>query len=145
MESQQSTGSYLSKRPQVLTYIALSGALAVGLGAFGAHALKDALPTDRLAVYQTAVLYHFLHTVVLLAAVQLSPKQSTTNFKNSRLHWAIFSFGLGITIFSGSLYLLATRALIGLESASWLGAITPLGGVALIIGWTLLAFSNSGR
>ncbi len=133
MDNKQLTGSYLAERPALLVYVALSGALAVALGAFGAHALDTKLVEARAATYQTAVLYHFIHTLAMLAVIQLSPKPL--------IRWAVTAFALGLVLFCGSLYLLATRGLIGLESASWLGAITPLGGLSFIAGWILLALS----
>lgn len=107
---------------------ALSGALAVALGAFGAHALQSMLnESGRADTYQTAVLYHFVHTLALLGIGIL------LHFKHHpwiiRSAWA---FTFGILIFSGSLYALCFTGL------SWLGAITPFGGVLFMLGWLLL-------
>jgi len=103
---------------------AVFGALAVGLGAFGAHGLKDLLARNNTAgIWEKAVFYHFVHTVVLLFLAGRSPLQSGP--------W-LFFLG-GILIFSGSLYLLA------LTNLRWLGAITPIGGVSFIVGWIWLA------
>lgn len=113
-----------------LVIAALSGFLAVALGAFGAHGLKDKLAPDLMAVYQTAVQYHFYHTLVLLAVAMLLlryPQQGAL----------VASGGLlvaGLLLFSGSLYVLA------LSGVRWLGAITPLGGVAFLLAWLLLAW-----
>jgi len=104
---------------------ALFGFLGVALGAFGAHGLHDLLAkNERLATWETAVLYHLVHAVVLLALSQ-SEKASRA---------AGWSFIAGIIIFSGSLYILA------LTNIRWLGAITPLGGLAFLAGWILVAF-----
>lgn len=108
---------------------ALSGFLAVAFGAFGAHGLKQKLSADMLAVYQTGVQYHFYHTFALfgVALLMLQLPQSTA------LRWSALLFCVGILIFSGSLYVLAVTGI------RWLGAITPLGGVAFLAGWILLA------
>jgi uncharacterized membrane protein YgdD (TMEM256/DUF423 family) len=104
---------------------ALSGALAVMLGAFAAHSLKGSLTPQMLDTYQTGVLYHFIHTLALLGALNLPINQRS-------LHWAARSFMLGIVLFSGSLYLIAVSGI------SVLGIITPVGGSAFIAGWLLL-------
>ncbi len=103
---------------------ALLGFLAVALGAFGAHGLKEILARhDTAAIWEKAVLYHFIHAVMLFVLAQRRPVPSGP--------WLSF-FG-GILFFSGSLYLLA------LTNARWLGAITPLGGVSFLVGWLWLA------
>ncbi len=97
--------------------------LAVGLGAFGAHALKGTLQTnDTTEVWKTAVLYHFVHALALLVLATLPA--------TSRAAPSLFL--AGIVIFSGSLYLLA------LTNVKWLGAITPLGGLCFLAGWFCL-------
>lgn len=112
-----------------ITLAALSGMLAVTFGAFGAHALKGKLDDYAMGVFETAVQYHFYHSLALLAVgiIALSQPQ-TVMLKSSG--WL---FLLGIVIFSGSLYLLS------LSGVRWLGAITPLGGLAFIGGWACLA------
>jgi uncharacterized membrane protein YgdD (TMEM256/DUF423 family) len=108
---------------------AISGFLAVALGAFGAHALKAVLQPELYLVYQTAVEYQFYHTCPLLF-LGLASNQ----FPEKWLKWAGIAFVTGIILFSGSLYLLA------LSGVRALGAITPLGGVAFLLGWGLLAY-----
>jgi len=99
------------------------GLLAVVLGAFGAHALKNLLAHNgTAAVWETAVFYHFIHAVMLFVLAERKTFPAV----------AWWSFLLGILIFSGSLYLLAVT------NARWLGAITPVGGVGFIIGWGAL-------
>jgi uncharacterized membrane protein YgdD (TMEM256/DUF423 family) len=102
---------------------ALAGLLAVALGAFGAHGLKEILGRhDTTVVWQTAVFYHFIHAVMLFVLAE-------------RQEWprgAWFCFLGGIVVFSGSLYVLAVTNL------RWLGAITPFGGVSFIAGWLWL-------
>ena len=105
-------------------------ALAVGLGAFGAHGLKARLDPNHLDIYKTAVLYHFLHALGLLM-VSVLPKTGTISAEAANsVCWLLVA---GILIFSGSLYVLATTGL------RWLGAITPIGGVAMIAAWVALA------
>lgn len=108
---------------------ALSGMLAVALGAFGAHALRARLDDYALRVYETAVQYHFIHSLALLAVALL-----LLRFPGSTLlHSSAWLFLLGTVVFSGSLYVLSISGL------RWLGAITPLGGLAFIAGWACLA------
>jgi len=112
-----------------ITLASLSGMLAVMLGAFGAHALKAKLDNHALGVFDTAVQYHFYHSFALLAVGVIAISQpQTALLKSSGL-----LFILGIVIFSGSLYLLS------ITGVRWLGAITPLGGLAFIGGWACLA------
>ena len=113
-----------------LTCGALYGALAVALGAFGAHALKARLAPELLAHWGTATQYLALHALALLATGMLMERQPPRR----SLALAGQAFLLGTTIFSGSLFL---RVL--LDMPSW-GMVTPLGGALLILGWMLLAF-----
>ena len=116
---------------------ALYGALAVILGAFGAHALKAKLDAYQLEIFNKGVQYQFFHVFALLAVAFLANRISSQS-----LVFAGWSFSLGILFFSGSLYLLATRQLLGIESFSAiLGPITPLGGLCFIMGWILLLLS----
>lgn len=107
---------------------AISGALAVMIGAFGAHGLKAKLSEYALGVYKTGVEYQFYHTFALLAVGLLALR-----FQSGLLTSSGWSFLLGIIIFSGSLYALA------LSGVKVLGAITPIGGLFFILGWVLLA------
>ena len=108
---------------------ALGALVSVVLGAFGAHALKDRLDDYSLGVFDTAVQYQFYHSLALLivALVMLQMPASTLLRSSSVL------FVLGIVVFSGSLYVLS------LTGIRWLGAVTPLGGLAFIAGWACLA------
>lgn len=115
------------------------GMLAVVLGAFGAHALKDKLDTYQHAIYEKAVSYQFYHIVALLAVAFLADKVQTKT-----LNYAGWFFTAGILFFSGSLYLLATRNLLGTDALTpVLGPVTPIGGLCLILGWILLLISFS--
>jgi uncharacterized membrane protein YgdD (TMEM256/DUF423 family) len=108
----------------------ISAALGVAAGAFGAHGLKAMLSPDMLDVYETAVRYQMYHAFGLIAAGWASAP--TFNIRSRAAGWC---FVAGTVFFSGSLYGLS------LSGLRWLGAITPLGGVAFIAGWLLLAFS----
>jgi len=103
-------------------------ALATVLGAFGAHALKAHLSQDKLVVYETAVRYHFIHALGLLAMGVL-----LRSVDGELLRWSATLVLVGILLFSGSLYLLTFGA------PRFLGVVTPLGGLALIAGWVLFA------
>lgn len=107
---------------------AFGGLLAVAFGAFGAHALKSRFDDYSLGVFETAVQYQFYHSLALLAvALLLMQFPSSTLLKSS-----VTLFVMGIVVFSGSLYLLSFTGI------RWLGAITPLGGLAFIAGWACL-------
>ncbi|HUC94280.1 MAG TPA: DUF423 domain-containing protein [Paenibacillus sp.] len=108
---------------------ALYAALAVALGAFGAHALDGRLTGDMLQVYETGVRYQMYHALGLLAVGLLAERAAG----DRRLAWAGRLLHAGIWLFSGSLYVLS------LTGVTILGAVTPLGGVAFIAGWLLIA------
>ncbi|MEM6327571.1 MAG: DUF423 domain-containing protein [Bacteroidota bacterium] len=116
--------------PRVLLIVAgVSGAVAVALGAFGAHALAEAVPPERLETWRTASVYHLVHTLALgLAGVM------------GRLGWRTGAarglFLVGIVLFCGSLYALV------LLDQPLLGAVAPVGGVAFIAGWAALAVAS---
>ena len=115
---------------------ALFLALAVGLGAFGAHGLRSRLDPEMMDIYKTAVLYHFLHALGMLI-VSVLPKTGTFSEAGADIIcWLLLA---GILIFSGSLYLLAVTG------TRMLGAITPIGGVAFIAAWVMLAWKLMRR
>jgi uncharacterized membrane protein YgdD (TMEM256/DUF423 family) len=120
------------KGKNILVIAGISGALAVGLGAFGAHGLEPLLiQNGRLDTFETAVSYHFYHTLGLLGLGILALIKP--DWKGLSLAaWGMF---LGILVFSGSLYILC------LTGITWLGAITPIGGVGFILGWLALAYA----
>ncbi|KAK4498735.1 hypothetical protein PRZ48_009245 [Zasmidium cellare] len=110
----------------------LSGASSVAFGAFGAHGLKSrGLAPEKIASWQTAAHYQLIHSVALLVAEQAAPKNV----------WAKSLFTAGITMFSGSIYLLTLDG----QTFKPLGPVTPLGGLCLIGGWLALAFGTRGR
>lgn len=102
----------------------LLGALAVALGAFGAHGLEGRVSADALETWRTAATYHLVHSVALAAMA------------GERSGLAARLLTIGVVIFSGSLYALV------LSGQTWLGAVTPLGGLALIAGWSALAWAH---
>lgn len=106
-------------------------ALAVAMGAFGAHALKGRLDAYSLSVYEKAVFYHFVHALGILIVALLARTSVITPAGQARVEWLLF---IGIILFSGSLYALA------ISGVRILGAITPLGGIAFIAAWALLAY-----
>lgn len=111
---------------------ALSGFLAVAAGAFGAHALRARLAPELLAIFETGARYQMYHALALLAVAWLASAAPS--------RWvdaAGWLFVLGTLLFSGSLYLLA------LTGQHWLGAVTPLGGVAFLAGWLSLAIATA--
>jgi uncharacterized membrane protein YgdD (TMEM256/DUF423 family) len=112
---------------------ALSGFVAVAAGAFGAHALRDRLSADMLQVFQTGVTYQMYHALALVGVGMLLARYSIDG--SPWLSAAGWLFIVGSVLFSGSLYLLS------LSGTTWLGAVTPLGGVAFLAGWLALAIS----
>lgn len=107
---------------------AFNNALAVILGAFGAHALKARLSEQMLNVYQTGIQYHFYHALGLVLIGLLALQLPVSGW----LKWSAYLMLAGIVLFSGSLYALA------LSNIRWLGAVTPLGGTAFILAWLSL-------
>lgn len=111
---------------------ALFGGLAVVLGAFGAHALKARLTPELVATFETGVRYQMYHALALLVLALVAERRPTDGL----LTFGGWLFVVGILLFSGSLYVLT------LSGIRWLGAITPVGGTAFIIGWFCLAVAT---
>lgn len=114
----------------ILTLAAINGFLAVALGAFAAHGLRNIVSPELISTFQTGVQYHMYHALALLGVGVLLlhfPRQTL-------LQASAWLFVAGIVIFSGSLYILA------LSGIRWLGAITPIGGVLFLAGWLMLAW-----
>jgi len=111
---------------------ALSACLSVAAGAFGAHALREAVSPDRLVVWETAARYQMYHALALLGVALAAARWPAAGW--SAPGWL---FTARIVVFSGSLYLLA------LSGVRWLGAVTPLGGVAFLAGWAMLALAGA--
>ena len=111
--------------------------LGVAAGAFGAHALRDHLPQSLIGVYETGARYQMYHALALLLVAHAADR-----WRDRRLTFAGWCFVVGILMFSGSLYVLATSGIM------WLGAVTPIGGVAFLLGWAAFAvagWSNLAR
>ena len=108
----------------------LSAALGVALGGFGAHALEARLPLDLLEIYETGVRYHLVHALGLLAI-----GWAATRWPSAAITWSGWLMIAGTVLFSGSLYALA------LTGVRRLGAITPIGGLAWLVAWLILAWA----
>lgn len=113
-----------------LTLAAVSGFLAVAFGAFGAHGLRERLAPEMLAVFEVGVRYQMYHALALAAVALALPR-----WPSASLQAAGWCFIAGTVVFSGSLYVLT------LTGMRWLGAVTPIGGVAFLAGWALLAWA----
>ena len=109
----------------------INAALVVLLGAFGAHGLKERLTAEMLAVYQTGVHYHLFHALGLLAVGLVATQIPASAY----LKWSGWLMLAGIVLFSGSLYVLSVSGL------RWLGMVTPFGGLAFILSWTLFVIA----
>jgi len=118
-------------KPVFLFLGAFCAFLAVGLGAFGAHGLKNTLSAEALTIYQTGVTYHMWHALGLIGIALLQQKASESKY----VSWAGWLMFIGILLFSGSLYLLAVTGL------RWLGMITPIGGVCFLLAWLSVCLS----
>ena len=116
----------------------LLAALAVILGAFGAHGLKQIVPQETVSTFETGVRYHFYHSLALIATGILFDKG-----KKGWMKFAGISFFLGIILFSGSLYLLTIIRATDSVGLNKLGIITPFGGLFFIAGWIALAIALS--
>jgi uncharacterized membrane protein YgdD (TMEM256/DUF423 family) len=117
---------------RILSTASIFGAIAVILGAFGAHTLKQLIDTAELQVWTKGVEYQFYHVFALLFLSTLA------RTKNKFVDYAYWFFTLGIIFFSGSLYLLSTREISHIESLNIIGPITPIGGLFFILGWSML-------
>ena len=124
-------------KPYLIT-ASVFAALAVILGAFGAHALKQIVPPETVTTFETGVRYQFYHSFALLATGILFDKG-----KRSWMKFAGISFIVGILLFSGSLYLLTILRATESVGLSKLGIITPFGGLFFIAGWIALAIALS--
>ena len=118
----------------ILLSACLLGGTAVILGAFGAHGLRPKLAPEQLLSFETGVRYQMFHALALLAMAWLVDRHALPSFP-------AWLWVAGTVLFSGSIYLLATRTLLGIDGWKWLGPITPLGGLLLISGWITLALA----
>ncbi len=118
---------------KIISTAAVLGMIAIILGAFGAHGLKKVLPIEQLATFETGVRYQMYHALFLLFI-------GTTTLINQKLKKTILNLTvIGVLLFSGSIYLLATNSLTSIDFKV-IGFVTPIGGVFLIISWFLLFF-----
>ena len=117
----------------VLIKSGVLGIIAVLGGAFGAHALKEVLTSEQLMSFNTGVRYQLIHAVVLLFIFLLMTKYENKQFKIAAqlIFW-------GVILFSGSIYILTLKNLIGLELLKYVGPITPIGGLLIITGWLFI-------
>ncbi len=120
---------------RIILTAAFFGALAVVLGAFGAHSLKKIVTPDSLAIWQKGVEYQFYHTFALLYL------STFARYKHKLISIAFVLFTLGIILFSGSLYVLALKDSYTLSLSAVLGPLTPIGGLCFISGWICLFFA----
>lgn len=111
------------------------GVVAVLLGAFGAHGLKALIDAPSLEIWQKGVDYQFYHTFALLYL------STFARYRNKLINIAYFCFTFGIVLFSGSLYLLATRSISHLDFTAFIGPLTPIGGLLFVLGWIMLFFA----
>lgn len=127
---------------KLLLFGGFLGAISVILGALAAHGLKSKLGTgliteSNLQAFDTAARYQMYHSITLLASSFLIEK-----FHVKLITWAAYCFIIGIFLFSGSIYILSTWRLLGLENVQWLGPVTPIGGLFFVFGWVFLAISG---
>lgn len=123
---------------RLLQFGAILGFCGVAIGAFGAHALKDILTPAMRSIYETGVLYQFVHVMaILFSSIATGEDPATHNPIRKRAYIAGNLFAIGIVFFSGSLYVLA------LTGEKWWGAVTPIGGLCFLAGWIMLAISTS--
>jgi uncharacterized membrane protein YgdD (TMEM256/DUF423 family) len=132
-------------KKRLLLFSGFSGAIAVLLGAMAAHLLKSQISTGlitelNLQTFETAARYQMYHSIALLAVALFAEK-----LDDRIIPKVGYCFMAGIVLFSGSLYLLSTANLIGLNNVRWLGPITPIGGLFFIVGWLLLAFAGKKK
>ncbi len=123
----------------ILAIAGLSGAFCVAAGAMGAHALKHILPMESMQTFETGVKYQFYHTLAL-CFISILIERSPSKYLNYSASLLI----TGIILFSGSLYFLALRPLMGIgtEDMKWLGAITPFGGISFILAWLFISIHS---
>lgn len=123
----------------LLVTAAIMGAMAVLIGAFGAHGLKAYATPQMLNTYETAVRYQFYHVFALALSGILYKEYPVKGIVTAGK-----LFFIGILIFSGSLYTMILLGITGFDQFNWIGAITPIGGVLLVLAWLILAFNIKG-
>jgi uncharacterized membrane protein YgdD (TMEM256/DUF423 family) len=126
------------KQKNILLIGIVMAALAVMLGAFGAHTLKKMVTPEQLEIFKTGVQYQFYHAIGLILAGLIAQHVEHVLIKR-----AASMFIWGIIAFSGSLYLMTLFFALNTEGVKWIGAITPIGGLLFILGWILLGLGIS--
>ncbi len=124
-------------RDNIPIFCGLSGFTAVALGAFGAHLLADHLDASQLSTYKTGVQYQFIHTLACMALYLFYRRSAKPAYRHT-----CYLFLIGIVLFSGSLYLLSCKSLLGIEGFKALGVLTPIGGLFFLMGWALFCFGS---
>jgi uncharacterized membrane protein YgdD (TMEM256/DUF423 family) len=120
---------------KIIIWGLLFSLLALALGAFGAHALKAFVSQDKLQIFETGVRYQFMHALALIGLSLYGSLQELKQRAQKGLGWSAHFFIVGVFLFSGSLYALTFLSLTTYPWARFLGPITPLGGLCLILGW----------
>jgi uncharacterized membrane protein YgdD (TMEM256/DUF423 family) len=120
---------------KILIWGLMLALLSVVLGAFGAHALKNMVPADKVAIFETGVRYQFLHAIALILLSFYVHQHFSILGNHKGLGWASNYFLVGILCFSGSLYLLTFQTLCSFNYSKLVGPLTPLGGLFFILGW----------
>jgi uncharacterized membrane protein YgdD (TMEM256/DUF423 family) len=123
----------------ILIKAGILGCSAVLGGAFGAHALKEILTAEHLISFQTGVRYQMIHAVVLLFLFMIVNKKK---FEHKYFLLAAKFIFWGVILFSGSIYILTLKNIIGLEALKFIGPITPLGGLLIITGWVFVVIGG---
>ncbi|MBC7744149.1 MAG: DUF423 domain-containing protein [Flavobacterium sp.] len=121
---------------QIILTATFLGILAVVFGAFGAHSLKSVLSSAELKTWETGVQYQFYHVLALLFLSTFS------RFKSRLVNTSYWCFTFGIFLFSGSLYILSAKSILGISQTSFIGPITPIGGLFFITGWASLLLAT---
>ena len=124
------------KSVNYIKQIALSWAICISIGALGAHWLKTQLSADHLASFETGNRYHFYMNIALMLLVLLEQRFEIVNFNK-----IVKIMMAGLLLFSGSIYILATKSIHGIEAVRFLGPVTPIGGVLMIISWVMLVLN----
>jgi uncharacterized membrane protein YgdD (TMEM256/DUF423 family) len=122
---------------KLLIFGSITAALAVVLGAFGAHALKPLLAENQLQSYETGVRYQLIHGLALVVLAMLAKQYSIQLFNKAGMVMFI-----GILIFSASIYLLSLKDLMGFPALRFLGPITPIGGLLMISAWVMVLLAS---
>jgi uncharacterized membrane protein YgdD (TMEM256/DUF423 family) len=120
---------------KILLWGLILALLSVILGAFGAHALKNLVPAEKVAIFETGVRYQFMHALALVALSLYATQYSSVLGNSKGIDWAANLYLVGILFFSGSLYLLTLQPLCGYNYTKIVGPFTPLGGLSFIVGW----------